>query len=382
MGFSLCVIRKVVVGMKRFVSLLLVVVCLLGAVPNFAFAAGQHDISAESYIVTDDLGLEVFSCNADAKMPPASTAKLLTALVAAENCNLASKIKVTNSHTATEGSLMYLAVGETLTLEDLLYGLLLASGNDAALCIAELVSGSTEDFVKLMNIKAAELGMDSSRFSNPSGLPDENCFTTARDMVRLMAAFSKNEELMKISGTREAVLEKRTVVNHNRLISSVAGVDGGKTGYTKAAGRCLVTTAERNGRRFYVCTLNAPNDWEDHKTLYEMSFGRLEKVELGGFLPVSQDIVGGRERLCRVQCSEIPCLWLTKDETENLSSVTYMRRFEYAGVKMGEVCGRTDIFCGGKLVFSVPLYYAQSVAKLGGSENYLDKKLTAKEYSF
>ena len=366
--------------MKRFASIVLVF-AFICALPVCALDDGSA-VSAESYIVTDDFGIEVFSRNADAKMPPASTAKLLTALVAAENCDLGSKITVTSAHTATEGSLMYLAAGEVLTLEDLLYGLLLASGNDAALCIAELVSGNVDDFVGLMNTKAAELGMDSSRFSNPSGLPDENCYTTARDMARLMAAFSENEVLMKISGTREAVLDKRTVVNHNRLISSVEGVDGGKTGYTKAAGRCLVTTAERNGRRFFVVTLNAPDDWADHETLYSKAFGRLQKVELGGFLPVSQCVVGGREREARVQCSEIPYLWLTVGETEKLSSITYMRRFEYAEVKMGGICGRTDIFCGEKLVLSVSLYYAQTVPKNGGSENYLVKKLTAKEYSF
>ena len=361
--------------------LLLIFVCIAGAVPVFAVDGGSTDISAESYIVNDDFGKEIFSRNADSKMPPASTAKLLTALVAVENCTFDAKITVTNAHTATEGSLVYLKAGEEMTLEDLLYGLLLASGNDAALCIAELVSGDVDGFVKLMNTKAAELGMDSSRFSNPSGLPDSNCFTTARDMARLMAAFSENEALMKISGTREAVLEKRTVVNHNRLISSVAGVDGGKTGYTKAAGRCLVTTAERNGRRFFVVTLNAPNDWSDHEALYAKAFGRLEKVELGGFLPTSQNIVGGRERLVRVQCSEIPYLWLTPEETEELFSVTYMRRFEYAEVKMGEACGRCDIFCGDRLFLSVPLYYAQTVSKAVG-ENYLDNMLCTKEYVF
>ena len=368
--------------MKRFVSFVLIMACFVGCLPSFADGNAAANISAESYVVTDDFGTEIFSYNADAKMQPASTTKLLTALVAAENASLEKKITVNEMHTATEGSLMYLTVGEILSLEDLLYGLLLASGNDAALAVAELVSGNVEDFVKLMNLKAAELGMDSSRFSNPSGLPDENCFTSARDMARLMAAFAENEELMKISGTREAVLGKRTVVNHNRLISSVNGVDGGKTGYTKTAGRCLVTTAERNGRRFFVVTLNAPNDWEDHEKLYQGAFERLEKIELGGLLPVSQNIVGGSQSLARVECSEIPYLWLTQEECGKLSSVTYLRRFEYAEVRMGSFCGRTDIYCGDELLLSVPLYYAQTVPRKNRKENYLDKKITAKEYSF
>ena len=368
--------------MKKVFFLSVILTLFLGCVPVVSKAEGPAAVSARSYIVTDDFGKEVFSKNADDRMAPASTAKLLTALVAAENCRMDSKITVTAKHTATEGSMMYLSVGETLSLEDLLYGILLESGNDAALAVADMVSGNTEDFVKLMNTKAAELGMDSSRFSNPSGLPDENCYTTARDMARLMTAFSENEKLMEISGTREEVLDKRTVVNHNRLLSTVSGVDGGKTGFTKAAGRCLVTTAERNGRRFYVVTLNAPDDWKDHEALYSAAFGRLSKTELGGFLPVSQEIVGGRAGRVRVECSEIPCLWLEPGEAEQLYSVTYMRRFEYAGVEVGRPCGRTDIFFGEKLVYSVSLHYAESVAGAHKSEKQIANMLTAKEYSF
>ncbi|MBE6937761.1 MAG: D-alanyl-D-alanine carboxypeptidase [Ruminococcaceae bacterium] len=342
-----------------FAAVLSAVFCALFLLP--VFGAGGDGVSAESYIVTDDMGRELFSCQPDKRMAPASTAKLLTALVAAENCERDKTIVITSAHVATEGSLMYLRPGETVSLGDLLHGLLLASGNDAALAVADLVCGGTEEFVQLMNTKAAELGMDSSRFSNPSGLPDENTYTTARDLSRLIAAFSQNGELMKISGTREAVLDGRTVVNHNRLISTLSGVDGGKTGYTKKAGRCLVTTAERNSRRVFVVTLNAPEDWADHEKLYSKAFGLYEKTELGGLLPVCQDIVGGERDRVRVECSSVPVLWLSEAEREALRSVTYMRRFEYAPVKPGGSCGKTVIFCGDKPLLTVGLYYCEAV---------------------
>ncbi len=357
--------------MKKLICFLCAAAVAAASAPVSLAEEPPEGISAEAYIVTDDMGGVVFSRSPDKKMQPASTAKLLTALVAVENAPLEKTITVKAEHTATEGSMLYLRVGETLSLSDLLYGLLLASGNDAALAVAELVSGSTEDFVGLMNAKAAELGMDSSRFSNPSGLPDEGCYTTARDMAKLIAAFAANETAAKISGTRENVCAGRTIVNHNRLLNTVAGVDCGKTGYTKSAGRCLVTTAKRMGRRIYVVTFNAPDDWADHAALYGAAFARYGRVELGGFLPVAQHIVGGTENEARITAAVVPEICLTQTEREALYSVTYMRRFEYAPARAGDFAGRTEIYCGEKLLFTVKLYFAESVASGKFSGRYL-----------
>ncbi|MBR4940431.1 MAG: D-alanyl-D-alanine carboxypeptidase [Clostridia bacterium] len=353
--------------MGKIFSVIVVFAVLFSLVPFSAFAVeGEPDgISAETFIVCDDFGKEIFSLLPDKQMQPASTAKLLTALVAVENCSLDSVITVTPSHLDTEGSMMYLRVGETVSMGELLYGLLLSSGNDAALAIADLVCEEGEDFADLMNKKAAELGMVSSRFSNPSGLPDENTYTTARDLSRLIAAFTDNSELMEISGTCEAVFEKRTLVNHNRLLVTVSGVDCGKTGYTMAAGRCLVTSAVRNGRRIFVVTMNCPNDWDDHEKLYAAAFDRYSECQLSGLLPVSQSVVGSEKSFVRVGCSNLPSVWLSAEETAGLSSVTYMRRFEYAGVEAGEICGKTKIFCGSRLVAEVSVFYTESVKNQG-----------------
>ena len=162
--------------------------------------------------------------------------------------------------------------GETLTLETLLYGVLLCSGNDAAVAVAQHVGGSVKGFVALMNEKARELGMEHSSFANPNGLDDEQHYSTARDMAKLARAALENETLMRIASTRSVTIGGRTMTNHNKLLHYVDGCLGLKTGYTKAAGRTLVSCAEKNGQRLIAVTLQDGNDWADHQALYEYGF--------------------------------------------------------------------------------------------------------------
>ncbi|MFR5824536.1 MAG: D-alanyl-D-alanine carboxypeptidase family protein, partial [Dysosmobacter sp.] len=165
-----------------------------------------------------------------------------------------------------------LTEGETLTLETLLYGVLLCSGNDAAVAVAQHVGGSVKGFVALMNEKARELGMEHSSFANPNGLDDEQHYSTARDMAKLARAALENETLMRIASTRSVTIGGRTMTNHNKLLHYVDGCLGLKTGYTKAAGRTLVSCAEKNGQRLIAVTLQDGNDWADHQALYEYGF--------------------------------------------------------------------------------------------------------------
>lgn len=167
---------------------------------------------------------------------------------------------------------MYLKEGEELTLETLLYGLLLCSGNDAAVAVAEHVGGSVESFVKRMNETEAELGMEHSSFANPNGLDDEKHYSTAYDMALLARAAMENETLVRIASTRTVSIAGRTMTNHNKLLSYMDGCFGLKTGYTRAAGRTLVSCAERNGQRLIVVTLQDGNDWADHQSLFEYGF--------------------------------------------------------------------------------------------------------------
>lgn len=166
---------------------------------------------------------------------------------------------------------MYLKPGETVTVEELLYGLMLCSGNDAALALADCCGG-LEEFVQAMNDKAAELGMQDTSFANPNGLDDEDHYSTARDMAVLAAYAAQNPTFRRICSTRTATVGSRTMTNHNKLLSQVEGCIGMKTGYTKAAGRTLVSCAQRDGCRLVAVTLCDGNDWADHKSLYEMGF--------------------------------------------------------------------------------------------------------------
>ena len=255
---------------RRFLCCTLVALCLYSIFPCRILAV---ETSAASAILMDaDSGRVLYERNADRKMLIASTTKILTALVAIEEGDLHDSVKVSREAAYTEGSAMYLTEGEPLTLETLLYGVLLCSGNDAAVAVAQHVGGSVKGFVALMNEKAQELGMEHSSFANPNGLDDEQHYSTARDMAKLARAALENETLMRIASTRSVTIGGRTMTNHNKLLHYVDGCLGLKTGYTKAAGRTLVSCAEKNGQRLIAVTLQDGNDWADHQALYEFGF--------------------------------------------------------------------------------------------------------------
>ena len=239
----------------------------------FPCQASAVSTSASSAILMDvDSGRVLYEQNADAKMLIASTTKIMTALVALEQGELDEIVTVSREAAWTEGSSMYLKEGEELTLETLLYGLLLCSGNDAAVAIAEHIAGSEAGFARLMNEKAEELGMTGSSFANPNGLDHEDHYSTARDMARLACAAVNNETLVRIASTKSVTIGGRTMSNHNKLLNLVEGCIGLKTGYTQAAGRTLVSCAERNGQRLVAVTLQDGNDWADHESLLEYGF--------------------------------------------------------------------------------------------------------------
>ena len=233
------------------------------------------EVSATAAVLMDaDMGQVLYEKNGDRQMLIASTTKIMTALVVLEHAAPDDVITVTPDHMA-EGSSMYLKPGETVTVEELLYGLMLCSGNDAALALADCCGG-LDAFVQAMNEKAAALGMKDTSFANPNGLDDENHYSTARDMAVLAAYAAEDPTFRRICSTKTATVGGRSMTNHNKLLRQIEGCIGMKTGYTKAAGRTLVSCAERQGRRLVAVTLCDGNDWADHKTLYEMGFAAYE----------------------------------------------------------------------------------------------------------
>ena len=256
---------------QRRAALVLMVCSLLGCV-DCAAAQSAPQTGAEAFILMDaGSGRVLTGKNTEQELAIASTTKIMTALVALETGNLSDKVAVKQNH-LKEGSSMYLRAGEVLTLEELLYGLLLPSGNDAAECIADHCSGGVERFVARMNEKAAALGMTHTSFANPSGLDAQGHYSCALDMARLAAYAMREPTFARIAATRTAAVGERMLGNHNKLLASLEGCTGLKTGYTDKAGRTLVTCCERDGMRLIVVTLNDRSDWADHAALYEYGF--------------------------------------------------------------------------------------------------------------
>ncbi|MBD9206647.1 MAG: D-alanyl-D-alanine carboxypeptidase [Clostridiales bacterium] len=277
---------------RRILAALWAAVSLIGCLTAVTEAV---EVSAAAAVLMDaDSGRLLYDKNGEKRMLIASTTKLMTALVALEQGGLQQEITVTGGHMA-EGSSMYLRPGEKLTLETLLYGLLLSSGNDAALAVTECMGGAVP-FVARMNEKAAELGMENTHFANPNGLDDEAHYSTAEDMAKLAAAAMDDPVLRRVASTRTARIGGRTLTNHNKLLSRVEGCVGLKTGYTRAAGRTLVSCAERDGVRLVAVTLQDGDDWNDHASLYEQGFRVLrpvKAVERGLHLAAERAIRGG-----------------------------------------------------------------------------------------
>ena len=329
-----------------------------------AFADACPQVSARSAILIDAYsGTVIGAKNPDEKMSMASTTKIMTALVAIENADISQTVSISPCAVGVEGSSIYLYEGEKLTLEDLLYAMLLESANDAAAAIAIEVGGSVEGFAELMNEKAAELGLESTNFTNPHGLDDEDHYTTARELAIIARAAMNNETFRKIVSTYKKTIPLnetegvRLLINHNKLLKGYDGAIGVKTGYTKKSGRCLVSAAERNGVSLICVTLSAPDDWQDHKSLLDYGFSAYESRLLcrDGEFNYTLPIVGGDKEYVTVTNKGDLRVTLPKDAPEVKATVELFP-FEYAPVAEGEILGRVIYSSGGKLIAEMPLY--------------------------
>ena len=265
--------------MKRAICLL--VVCLLCGASCPAYAL---DTSARSAVLIEgEHGTVIYEKNASQRLSMASTTKIMTAICAIEEGNLDKKVKIAPEAVGVEGSSIYLKNGESFTLRELVCGLMLNSGNDAAVAIAYAVSGGVDKFSRLMNEKAKKIGAKNTQFKNPNGLDEEGHYTTAYDLALIAAYGLKNEEFKKIVSTHrmtiggEGETEKRYLTNHNKLLNMYDGCIGVKTGFTKKSGRCLVSAAQKNGVILVAVTLSAPDDWRDHTNMLNFGFDELKR---------------------------------------------------------------------------------------------------------
>ncbi|MGM0921704.1 MAG: serine hydrolase [Bacillota bacterium] len=275
------------------ITAIVLIFFLLISVPRHSSA--EIGVSARSAILIEqESGRVLFEKDAHTKRRIASITKIMTAILAIESGKMDEKATVSNRAIHTEGSAVYLQEGEKIKLEDLVYGLMLRSGNDAAVAIAEHVGGSVEGFVHLMNQKAAEIGMMNTEFANPHGLDDhENHYSSAYDMAILTRYAMENPIYQKISGTKVHRAPNpneqwdRVWRNKNKLLTSLYEYStGGKTGYTKRAKRTLVSTAQKDGMNLVAVTIDASDDWNDHIGMFNMAFSKynLFKIKDSGTL--------------------------------------------------------------------------------------------------
>ena len=254
---------------------------------NFAGTPTPADLSAQNAILMEaQTETVIFQKDADVRRPMASTTKIMTALVALDKMPTDTVIEVSPLAVGVEGSSVYLFAGEKLTLEELLYAMLLESANDAAAAIAIAIGGSVDGFAALMNQKATDMGLVDTHFTNPHGLDHPDHYTTARELALIAAEALKVPALRDIVSTRQKTISHgqtngvRLLINHNKLLRSYDGCIGVKTGFTKKSGRCLVSAAERDGITLIAVTLHAPNDWKDHEVLLDHGFSSYESVTL------------------------------------------------------------------------------------------------------
>lgn len=343
---------------KAILIVLLVVAALLLPAPQ-AQAEEFPAVSAVSAVVMNSGGEIVFEKDADRRSLIASTTKLLTALVVLERVDPAEELEIRPEWTGIEGSSMYLKAGEHRTVRELLEGLLLASGNDAATALACHTAGGLKDFAALMNRKARELGMRESHFTNPHGLDDEEHYATAHDLALLMAACMQNRTLAALLSETSATVGDQTYVNHNKLLTVCPGCLGGKTGFTEAAGRCLVSCCEREGTRLICVTLNDPNDWVDHQVLYNWAFSRYATRNVTEALSFRVPVVSGDRSFVGVEAKE---LRLFLPRTAEITLTAHLPRFVFAPVRTGEHAGEVQIFRDGERIHETELIFSEGAA--------------------
>lgn len=340
------------------------------------FPVSVQALSAEKAILVDAAtGRVLYEKNADERSLIASTTKIMTALVVCEQCNVLDRMRIPREAVGIEGSSMYLQDGEVLTLQELLYGLMLHSGNDAAVALAIYCGGTVEGFAEMMNDKARVLGMTQSHFENPNGLDSPGHYSTARDLAILASYAMKNPIFHKTVSTKTVTVGNRYLRNHNKLLWQVAGADGVKTGYTKAAGRILVSSATRDGRRLIAVTINDPDDWNDHGALLEEGFSRYQvrRIVSAGERIGTVEIAGGQVGYAELVAAEDFDYALAPEERSEL--VFSGPGFVYAPVARGADAGFAHVCIDGKSVGKIPIVFGETVEQKTQEKKSLIQRL-------
>ena len=355
----------------------------------FFFSQKTYAISAKSAVLIDaNTGRVLMEKNSGARLGMASTTKIMTAAVAIEKGNLDDIVTVSSKSAGIEGSSIYLKAGEKISLRDLLYGLMLNSGNDAGAAIAEHISGDTKSFADLMTSKAKDLGLLNTSFTNPHGLDDENHYTTAYDLAQItryaleMPAFAEivSTKVKTIYSTTNEGENVRTLSNHNKLLSQYKGADGVKTGFTKKCGRCLVSSATKDCLKLIAVTLSAPDDWNDHKQMMDSCFSLYKlkvPVKANGYARAVPLMGAETDKVFLHSLSDI--MFAAKKD-DKIKVVCNTPSFLTAPVYQGQSHGTVSVFLNGEEIKTVELVVSEDILaiakrKIRNSYFYIIKEL-------
>ncbi len=348
-------------------------------------AADIYISASSACLMIANTGEVLYEKNSHEKRGIASTTKIMTSIVALENCDLNRKARAKKEDVMIEGTSIGLKENDEITLATLIKGMLLESGNDAANVTATLVAGGKEEFALLMNKKAKELGMVNSSFKNPSGLTEENHYSSAFDMALLSSYAIKNEYFRRIAQTTSVRVSygspeyERTFYNHNRFLSMYDGAIGIKTGFTKASGRCLVTAVQRDGVTLVCVTLNASDDWNDHKKLMDLGFSKIKYKSLEfdeSYLYAN--VVNSEKQMLKlkpISNIEIP-YYKSVPECKIIYCIPH---FVYGGIKIGDYVGWADVQSeSGDVINRIYLVANEEAENITTAK----KQTTEKEYTF
>ena len=332
---------------------------------------GASANKASSMVVIEESTLRVLDeSNKDLRLEMASTTKIMTALVAIENCELDKQVEVADEAVGVEGSSIYLKHNEIWTIRDLLYGLMLRSGNDAAVAIAVSVGGSVDKFVDMMNGKAEQLGLKNTHFDNPNGLHGDTHYTSAYDLAVISAFAMRNDEFKKIVGTKMYTVESNEThptyyfANKNKMLTQYDGANGIKTGYTKDSGRCLVSSAERNGMQLICVVLNIYDTYGTCSSGMDKAFGEYTPIEVGkrGDALETFEIDGKRYDIALDNDLILPL-----KDGENLSLNCKFNIYEDKELPLsdGSIIGKIEFYDDNRLLFSANIVNINEINDIG-----------------
>ncbi len=364
-------INRLKIGALMNKKLIALISLAISLIPVTAFAApAPLNISAKAAIVmVASTGEILFEKNASEQRYPASTTKMMTIITALEDGKLDDMVSTSFNAANTEGSSMYLLAAERLKLKDMLYGVALVSGNDAAVAIAEHIAGSAANFARLMTEKAHRIGATRTNFTNPSGLPDPRHYSTAYDLARIAAYGYKNPKFAEIVGTVHTDIVRNnireTYYNENKLLNLYRGANGVKTGYTDAAGRCLVSSAKRGNTQVIAVVLDADFMWEDSMTLLDYGFNQLREntvVQAGEVVDTVQ-VTYGKSGAAPVATRGSIVVPVSKNSEAALQVVVDVARTVAAPVVAGQTVGVVKVVYRGQEVASTELIVTESIQR-------------------